>query len=159
MADFVVLAQHVCVCCAVGVAALVDARTRIIPHACVAAIVIVRLLAVLALYIGGEDWVEALVFSCVGACALGLPLLVLVCLVGGIGGGDIKLFAALGFVLGWFEAAVVLLVSCVLTVVVGLLSFLIHKPVKKERGLLATTVPMAPQIAVALLVTLNLFKV
>ena len=157
MASSVVPVQHVIVCCALLVAAFVDMRKRIIPFPCVCAICLSRAVLIVVLALEGESLISLLGASCVGALAVGVPVLACALAKGGIGGGDIKLFCALGFAYGWCLGLVVLFLSCALTVVVGLVAYL-RKRGSEKASPMSVLVPMGPQIAVAFLVTLNLFK-
>ena len=154
MEAYVALAECVVMCVATVVAAVVDARTRIIPNACPLAIAAAHALAVVALSFAGENPFALLGTSLVGALVAGVPLVAAALVTGGVGGGDIKLFAALGLALGWMRVLVVLFLSCVLTVLVGLAAYLVGLHAKMQSRLLATAVPMAPQIAVSLIITL-----
>ena len=153
MEAFVALAECVVVCVATVVAAVVDARRRIIPNACPLVIVITRILAVLALSCVGEDPFGLLGNSLVGTLVVGVPLVAAALATGGVGGGDIKLFAALGFSLGWMRVLVVLFLSCMLTVLVGFVAYLVGLHAKMQSRFLSIAVPMAPQIAVSLIIT------
>ncbi|SFE70542.1 prepilin peptidase [Alteribacillus iranensis] len=82
--------------------------------------------------------------------ALGFFLLLLIAIVskGGMGGGDIKLFAVLGVVFGWKEVLLVFFLSVFLGAMIGVAGMLLGKV---KRG-----VPMAfgPFIAAAAILTL-----
>jgi leader peptidase (prepilin peptidase)/N-methyltransferase len=62
----------------------------------------------------------------------------------GMGGGDVKLLAWIGAVLGWVAVPFVILVSSVLGGLVGLLTM------SKEKGL-KSTIPFGPYLAAAAL--------
>lgn len=89
--------------CVIG---FVDHDTRIIPNSlvlCVAALGLIVLVADLALPNGclfpavDVSWLDHVI----GIFAASIPLLIIALITKGFGGGDIKLMAALGLVLGW----------------------------------------------------------
>ena len=154
MAEFVVRIECLCACCAVAVAAFVDFKTRTIPNACALSIVCARLCVLVALCLCGADAGPLVLASLAGALAVGLPLALVAQVTGGIGGGDVKLLAALGFSLGWQRGAAVLILSCAFTVCVGCVACIAQKRKIPQTRLWDVSVPMAPQIAAAYLLML-----
>lgn len=78
------------------VIALIDADTQTIPNGTV--------VAVAAVGLAGLAWPVAdatLVDRAIGVVAVSVPLFILAVATGGFGGGDVKLMAAVGLVLGW----------------------------------------------------------
>lgn len=84
-----------------------------------------------------------------GACSVSVPLLLLVLLMDRVlgketmGGGDIKLFFVIGLYLSWPRMLLVLLVSCILGILAGLLA----RRGTSEGG--ARPIPFGPSIAAA----------
>ena len=101
---------------------LIDARTGIIPPGFpifIGCLGILRLLLE-TFYFGNKTfWQNALI----GAAAVSLPLLLIYFLSKGaaIGGGDIKLMAASGLLLGWKQALLGFVLACVLGSVIHLI--------------------------------------
>ena len=157
MEAFVALAECAVVCCATVIAAWVDAKTRTIPDACPLAIMCVHVCAAAVRICGGEDPAECIAASTAGALAALVPLLVAAYVFGGIGGGDIKLLSALGFVLGWQRILAVIFLSCVFTVLAGLIAYLARRLAKIQSRFLATQLPMAPEICIAVFSVLWVF--
>lgn len=90
-------------------AAATDAHMRIIPDWTVYGVCIV---AMLNSFCGGITVSNAL--------AGGILWGGILCLLGGCGGGDIKLTAAMGLLLGWYNAGLVLLTALLLLIIAGL---------------------------------------
>lgn len=67
---------------------------------------------------------------------------------GGMGGGDIKLLAALGFLAGWRDLLLLLFVAVLLGAIVGIAMIIIQKKNGK------TALPFGPFIAAAYLIVL-----
>ncbi|NLC12253.1 MAG: prepilin peptidase [Firmicutes bacterium] len=66
---------------------------------------------------------------------------------GGMGAGDIKLIAVLGFLTGWPNILYVIFLAFVLGAVAGIILIMARKKTKKD------TIPFAPFIAIAFLIT------
>lgn len=87
--------------------ALIDSDTMEIPNGLVIALA-VPALATFFLNVGG-GWIDSLLLHGIGFFAVSLPMLLLAMLISGaFGGGDIKLMAVAGFMLGWKLALVAL---------------------------------------------------
>ena len=67
---------------------------------------------------------------------------------GGMGGGDIKLIAAIGALLGWQKVLLVIFIGAFLGSIVGLFLIIIQKKSRKS------TIPFGPFLAVGTLITL-----
>lgn len=126
------------------VAAVVDARRRIIPNPCCSA---VAASAVVMWLIGADTWgsfASGVVGAGVVAALLAMTAAVSRALTGarGIGGGDIKLYCALALWGGWTGGVFVVAASCVLALAWPAAARLMgHEDVK--------SMPMAPAIAAA----------
>lgn len=81
------------------------------------------------------------------AVGFGLLLLIAIISKGGMGGGDIKLFAVLGIVLGWKLVLLAFFISTLFGAVFGLIGMLMKK-VKRGKPM-----PFGPYIALGTLVT------
>jgi len=62
-----------------------------------------------------------LVERIIGFFAISVPIFIIGGITGGMGGGDVKLFAALGFLLGWKAALLILLISSVSASIIGII--------------------------------------
>lgn len=139
---------EVVVCGALFVAALVDMKRRIIPHACWLAIALsAGAREVLSCCgIGRGPGVASMLGSFLGIGLLLASTALILALLHkptGIGGGDIKLFLSLALWLGFAQALLVVMLACVF-VLLGVL-------VRKIFYLVpcSGSVPMAPAIACA----------
>ncbi|KMY63991.1 prepilin peptidase [Geobacillus stearothermophilus] len=90
-------------------------------------------------------WIDMLMGAAVG---FGLLLLIAVLSKGGMGGGDVKLFAVLGFVLGWKMVLLAFFLATLYGTVIGLVGMLIGRV---QRG---KPMPFAPAIALGSLTAL-----
>jgi leader peptidase (prepilin peptidase)/N-methyltransferase len=77
---------------------------------------------------------------------LGLPLLVLMLTRGGLGGGDVKLFMLLGWLIGWFFLLRLMILSCTC----GILGFLFLRLFKSKSNF-SRRLPFAPFIFIGFL--------
>ena len=89
-----------------------DYSTLNIPHELIG---LIGVLSFSAFLLGSPDDID-LIRRCIGCCAVSIPLFVVALAVNGFGGGDIKLMAAMGFLLGVDRA----LIALFLAVVVGM---------------------------------------
>ncbi|WP_221566265.1 A24 family peptidase [Alkalihalobacillus sp. TS-13] len=108
-------------------------------------LVFAPLIILYRLWIPTNPWWDAWVGSLIG---FSLLLLIAVISKGGMGGGDIKLFALLGLVFGWKGILLVLFLASFIGSIVGLSLFAMKKVKRKQH------VPFGPFIVVAAFVTL-----
>lgn len=81
--------------------------------------------------------------------ALGFSLLILIAVVskGGMGGGDIKLFAVIGIVVGWKGVLVAFFLATLIGAVIGIIGLATRK---MERG---KPIPFGPYIVIGTLIS------
>ena len=106
------------------VLSVIDARTQIIPLGCNIGI---ALLAVLSLILPiGTASMEKLLFHLLGAVAVSGFLLLILLFTGGegIGGGDVKLMAAAGLLLGFPGIVIAFLIGCIAGTILHLIRML-----------------------------------
>lgn len=96
------------------------------------------------IFIPMQPWWNPILGVTVG---FGLLLLIAIISKGGMGGGDIKLFALLGLVLGWELVLLAFFMSTLFGTIFGLIGLLIRKV---ERG---KPMPFGPYIALGTIVT------
>lgn len=95
------------------------------------------------IFIPFQPWWSSLLGSVIGFCLL---LFIAVVSKGGMGGGDIKLFALLGFVLGWKLVLLAFFMSTLFGSIFGLIGLILKKI---ERG---KPMPFGPYIAIGSIV-------
>ncbi len=83
----------------------------------------------------------------IGFFAISLPMLVLM-LLGGMGGGDMKLYAAAGFLMGWQNAVLSLILACLLGSVISLPTYI----TQKKKGVKHPLIPFVPFIAAGMFI-------
>src|SRR5699024_3826433 len=91
-----------------------------------------------------EPWYDALIGAVVGIVVIAGIILVSK---GGMGGGDMKLFAVLGIVLGWKATLLTLFLASLLGAVIGGIILLIQQADRKQ------PIPFGPYIIVAALIS------
>jgi leader peptidase (prepilin peptidase)/N-methyltransferase len=124
------------------VAAVSDAKTRLIPNVVPFLLLVTGALDLLARALTVQSIVSALLGMFLG----GFPLFILAIFRGTIGGGDVKLAATAGFALGWLGSYVALMAALIGFVLFGLF----HLPGKKAKeNDVALLMPFAPFYAVA----------
>lgn len=128
-------------------AAVIDLKLRVIPNFIPFSLVIIRLFILVYEFFFVENAVEYLISSLVGGFLCVVMLSIANKIVNeGIGGGDIKLLAAIGFVCGIYVVFSVLLIALVVcTCVSGILLFF-KKKTKKDH------IPFGPFIFVGYLI-------
>lgn len=102
------------------VAAFVDLDTFEIPDSGIVTLLILG--AVTFAPFGGVSWQDKLI----GCVCVSVPMLI-VCLFGGMGFGDVKLYFVLGLLLGWKKILVVFLLSVVLGAAVSVVYLVIRR--------------------------------
>jgi leader peptidase (prepilin peptidase)/N-methyltransferase len=95
------------------VIAMIDYDTGIIPDRMNIAVAV---LALLSLFTRSISWADRLI----GLLTFSLPMLILALTCNGFGGGDIKLTAAAGFLLGWKAMLITILISSVCAAIYGI---------------------------------------
>lgn len=144
-------------------AAIVDAETRRIPNAFVLAACAVRFLYIGMIWLlGGGDAASLLAESLVGALAIGAGLLAFTIIAdrifGGrnMGGGDIKLFSAVGLYFGLQVGLAVLAGACVLGAAMAMLSGkkATAEPIDEGGAAAGRTFAFGPAIAVSAIVAM-----
>lgn len=63
----------------------------------------------------------------IGFFAISVPIFIIGGITGGMGGGDVKLFAAVGFLLGWKYSLLILLISSITASIFGIIIIIIRK--------------------------------
>lgn len=133
---------------------LTDLAALVIPNACIAGAVTIRLGYLALLAMAGHSAVPALVVrSLVGALAALVPLTALTLLMDralgaeSLGGGDLKLLAVAGLYVGWRQLPPLLVVACLLGIAIAALL-----PRREDGGL--APFPFGPAISAALWLTL-----
>lgn len=135
--------------CLLLAAALVDNDERVIPDALIVAAMAVQVVSCLL----ATDPLQQLFRSVSSGLMLFLPLLFLVLILerrgrgGGMGGGDLKLFLAVGMYFPWQRNVLLLVLACLL----GIVSALIGSRGRVRAG---QTIAFAPAIACAAWVTM-----
>ena len=109
--------------CALITAAFIDLDTFEIPDSAI--LVLLVLGAVTFAPFGGVSWQDKLI----GCACVSVPMLI-VCLLGGMGFGDVKLYFVLGLLLGWQKTLVLFLFSAVF----GAAGSLIVMAVRKRKA-------------------------
>jgi leader peptidase (prepilin peptidase)/N-methyltransferase len=132
------------------IAAVSDAKTREIPNAAPLLLLIGGVLNILA----GGPLLRGIVSALLGLILGGFPLFILALVRKTIGGGDVKLAASAGFVLGWLGSYLTLMVALIGFVLFGLF----HLPGKRENDT-AQPLPFAPFYAGGCFIILILFAV
>lgn len=90
-----------------------------------------------------EPWWDSLLGAAVG---FGILLFIAIVSKGGMGGGDIKLFFLLGYVLGTIHTLLTLFVASVIGMIIGIIMLKVRKQDRK------TPLPFGPSIALAAII-------
>lgn len=136
---FLLLCTAVLFTAALSMAAISDLKTRTVPNL---APLLLLAAGILHLFATGPT-IRGLVSALLGAAIGGFPLLIMALFRGTIGGGDVKLAASAGFVLGWFLSYLALMVALFAFVLYGWFA----QPPKE--GKKAPGLPFAPFYAAA----------
>lgn len=107
--------------------------------------IFILILGIISLIIDHEFWASHVI----GLFAVSLPMLVLV-LLGGMGGGDMKLYAAAGFFIGWRAALLSLVIACLVGAVVSMPYFV----KQRKKGVKHPHVPFVPFIAIGMYIAM-----
>ena len=113
------------------VAAFVDLDTFEIPDSGIVVLLILGLVTFAPF--GGVSWQDKLI----GCVCVSVPMLI-VCLFGGMGFGDVKLYFVLGLLLGWKKILLVFLVSAVLGAVVSVAVLVKKRAGKRGKNITET---------------------
>lgn len=113
------------------VAAFVDLDTFEIPDSGILVLLILGLITFAPF--GGVSWQDKLI----GCVCVSVPMLI-VCLFGGMGFGDVKLYFVLGLLLGWKKILLVFLVSAVLGAVVSVAVLVKKRAGKRGKNITET---------------------
>ncbi len=121
---------------------LIDIKTMTIPDSLIIPIV---LLAILIAWVTGEWNIWERV---VGALIISIPMYISLYFVEeGFGGGDIKLFAALGLFLGWKSILLTIIISSVLGSLIG-----IAMTITKKENISGKHIPFGPYICIGAMI-------
>lgn len=140
-----------------------DFAERIIPNGCVAGLIAIRLAYLILLVVVGDAiWIDLVFYAAsgVGVWALmqGLVLLLeRIVGAGGMGGGDIKLYAVSGFCVGFETAIAVIVASSALGAIAGALGAGVrgrNATHADGKSVLKATFPLGPAIAFCLSIAL-----
>lgn len=130
--------------------AVIDYKTMIIPNGLVIALVIIGLFYIIASFIFPESFVISITWfeSLIGFFAASLPLFIIAVISkGGMGGGDIKLMAAVGIFLGWKYVLVAMIAGSLIGAIISLT--LIALKIKKRKDM----IPFGPFLCLGILIS------
>lgn len=118
-----------------------DIHYKIIPNRVLLVFAVIFL--VLRIAIPLEPWWDMLIGSAIG---FGLLLLIAIVSKGGMGGGDIKLFAVLGLVLGWKGVLLAFFLAALIGAIAGIIGMVAGKIRRKQ------PMPFAPAISLGTII-------
>ncbi len=143
---------------------LTDIEAYIIPNACIAVGFGIRIAYLaLGLALGALTWGNVAYYA---ASALGVALVLLATVLiadrilgkESMGGGDLKLFALATFYVGWQQSLLLVIISCILGLVVGVIIWPRVQAKQGEQaqdnGIPERAFPFGPSIAAATIITL-----
>lgn len=107
--------------------------------------IFIFILGIALLIVDYKNWASHLI----GFFAVSFPLFILMAF-GGMGGGDVKLYAAAGFLIGWKAALLSLLVACFAGSVAGIPPYI----VQKRKGIKHPRIPFVPFISIGMYISL-----
>ena len=129
-------------CTSLIVLAFIDIDHKFIPdrfH------VIIAICGILLMFFAKDiSWLDRVI----GLFAISVPLYIIVLITGGMGEGDVKLFAVCGFLLGWKLILLTMLLSSIFAAVIGIILMVNKKATRK------TELPYGPYIAFASIICL-----
>lgn len=130
----------------------IDARQRKLPNRILAIMFAVRTAFLAVECIAAKEyWMELILSALIGMAFIGIFFFIVWVLSRkGLGAGDVKLMAVLGYWVGFSVAIGIILIALILTVVVGLVQ------VARKKMSLRDALPMGPFLAVGTIVALAL---
>lgn len=152
---------------------LTDIDDFIIPNACIVVALAIRAVYLAAAYCMGAMALPDIGYYLASGFGMGIALVVVVLVADKVlgresmGGGDLKLYAVAGFYFGWQQGLFLVIVSCVLGILVALLT-MGKTPAATEEvglelsggleggedGLMRRPIPFGPSIAAACVITM-----
>ena len=109
---------------------LIDMSTMEIPNGLIIALIP---FAVAAIWIRPEaTLLDTLLDRGIGLAAVSVPMLILAFLIGGFGGGDVKLMAVCGFLLGWQGIVLAFFIGVVTGGLTAIIKLILKKVKRKE---------------------------
>lgn len=124
------------------VLSFIDLKHRTVP---VKINIFILILAIPILILDRANWLSHLI----GFFSISVPLLIIALVSNGMGGGDIKLFAVCGLLLGWQKTIVSLAAASISGSIIGILILLLYKPKDGRK----TRIPFVPFIALGMLIS------
>jgi leader peptidase (prepilin peptidase)/N-methyltransferase len=129
-------------CTSLIVLAFIDIDHKIIPDRFN---IIIGICGILLLFLSHD---VSVLDRVIGLFAVSIPLLIVFLITGGMGEGDIKLFAVCGFVLGWKLILLTMLFASIFAAIFGIILMVNKKATRK------TEIPFGPYIAFAAIASL-----
>ena len=145
---------------------LTDIDDYLVPNGCIIAAIAVRVAYMAYAYATGQMSLEDVGFYAISALGIGLALLVVTLVADKVfgresmGGGDLKLFFVAGLYFGWQQGIFLVIVSCIMGIVVGVLAPRTDKPTpdgipeSHPDSKLRRVFPFGPSIAAACVLTM-----
>lgn len=128
------------------VISMIDLKHSIIPNGLVIAIMV---LAVINLGFDFSNWISYTIgFFCVS----GILLLIAVITGGKMGGGDIKLMAAAGLLLGWEKILLALMIGAIIGAVIGI-ALIVMKVITRKQ-----MIPFGPFLSLGIIISALFFE-
>lgn len=122
------------------VLSVIDIREGIVPDRIN---IFIFVLGLIVLAFDYQNWSNHVI----GFFAVSIPLL-LPLFIGGMGGGDVKLYAVCGFIIGWKLIIVALIVTCIIASIYGIFIII------KDKATGKTPVRLVPFITMGIIITL-----
>lgn len=148
---------------------LTDIDDFIIPNACIVVALAIRAVYLAAAYFMGTLALPEIGYYLASGFGMGIALVIVVLAADKVlgresmGGGDLKLYAVAGFYFGWQQGLFLVIVSCILGILVALLtSGRVGAPTgegssedgPEEEGFMRRPIPFGPSIAAACVITM-----